>query len=470
MTNTEFDVVVIGAGPGGYPAAIRAAQVGLRTAVVERADLGGICLNWGCIPTKSLLHAADLARTAEHSAAFGVSYPAAEIDLGAAVTASRGVSRQLAGGVGSLLAANGVEVLRGSARLQDKGVVEVVGDDGNVVTVEADHIIVATGASPKMIPGIDPALPGVWTYRDALVPESLPQSMVVIGSGAIGSEFASIYSALGTEVTLLEAADRVLPAESAAVSQVMSQGFASQGIRVDAGVRISEVASVDDGLQTTWQDASGDEHRTTTDVVLVAAGVRANTKGLGLERFDILRDDGSVVTDDRGRTGVWGLYAVGDVAGGPCLAHKATSEAVRCVDALAGVRREDQPADWRAWIPRCTYTEPEVASIGLTPDAAKRAGRSVVTGRVAMAENGRALGAGETAGFAEVTIDADSGEFVGASLVGAGVTELIGMISVAHTAHMTAEEFALSVIPHPTRSEAVHEAVLKALGRPINSL
>lgn len=468
----EFDVIVIGAGPGGYPAAIRAAQVGLRTAVVERADLGGICLNWGCIPTKSLLHAADLARTSRHSGDFGIGYPQPEIEVAGAVAASRSVAGQLASGVGSLLAGNGVEIIRGDARLVDKGQLEVTDPHGTVRAFTADHIVVATGASPRSLPGIDLGHPRVWSYREALVPDHLPQSLVVIGSGAIGSEFASIYSALGTTVTLLEAADRLLPGEAPSVSKVLEAELGKQGIATATSVSITSVTDDDGGpgMLTRWEDSTGAAQETASEAVLLAVGVKANTAGLGLEKYDILRPDGSVITDDAGRTGVWGLYAIGDVAGGPCLAHKATSEGVRCIDALAGVRRVPEPSDWRNWVPKCTYTSPEVASIGITAAAARTQGLSVKTGRVPMSENGRALGAGETVGFAEVTIDADTGAFVGASLVGAGVTELIGMLSVAHAAGMTAEEFARSVIPHPTRSEVVHEAVLKALGRPINSL
>ncbi|ROZ62299.1 dihydrolipoyl dehydrogenase [Kocuria soli] len=469
----QFDVVVVGAGPGGYPAAIRAAQTGLQTAVVERGDLGGICLNWGCIPTKSLLHAAELARTSRHSANFGVQYPAPEIDLAGAVAASRSVAGQLAGGVGALLAGNGVEVFRGSARLADKGEVNVTDDDGRVTRLSADHVVLATGAAPRSLPGIDLSDPGVWSYREALAPETLPESLLVIGSGAIGSEFASVYSALGSQVTLLEAADRLLPAEAPSVSQVLASELGKQGITTATGVKITSVTRTGEGpgsMVTTWEDSNGAAQETTSDAVLLAVGVKANTADLGLEPYDILRPDGSVITDDVGRTGVWGLYAIGDVAGGPCLAHKATTEAVRCIDALAGVRRVPEPEDWRDWVPKCTYTSPEVASIGITAAAARAKGLNVKSGRVPMSENGRALGAGETVGFAEVTIDTDTGHILGATLVGAGVTELIGMLSVAHAAGMTAEEFARSVIPHPTRSEAVHEAVLKALGRPINSL
>ncbi|GAA1703216.1 dihydrolipoyl dehydrogenase [Propioniferax innocua] len=467
----ECDVVVIGAGPGGYPAAIRAAQLGLKTVIVERDAPGGICLNWGCIPTKSLLHTAELIRGGMQSAPHGVRYGEPEVSIADVVAHSRAVSAQLASGVTGLLAGHGAELVNGVARVVDKGEVEVETSPGRTMRLLADHIIVATGAKPRQLDGIDMGDSRVWTYREALIPDRIPDSLVVVGSGAIGSEFASIYQALGSRVTLLEAASAVLPAEEAAVSEVVDAALSSRGIVTAADATIVGVDQSDsESIMVEWETSAGDRQRSGCDAMLLAVGVQANTSGLGLERFDILRGDGSIITDDAGKTGVWGLYAVGDVAGGPCLAHKATAEAIRCVDALAGVRRVPEPGDWKEWIPRCTYTDPEVASIGISAAEARRRGYDVATGKVSMADNGRCLGAGETTGFAEVTIDRDSGRFVGANLVGAGVTELIGMISVAHTAQMTAAEFARSIIPHPTRSEVVHEAVLKALGRPVNSL
>ncbi|GGH62088.1 dihydrolipoyl dehydrogenase [Rothia aerolata] len=466
----NYDVVVIGAGPGGYPAGIRAAQLGLRTAVVEKADLGGICLNWGCIPTKALLHGAELVRSARSARQFGIDLGTPSVDVKKLVAHSRSVSQTLAGGVGSLLKANGAEVIRGSAEVTGKGEVTVALAEGGELLLKAPHVIVATGASPRVLPGLEPDGKNVWTYREALVPETIPESLVVIGSGAIGAEFASLYADLGSQVTLLEALPRFMPNEPEAVSSTVEESFTKRGIRVEAGARVSSAQSDSaSGARIEWTSADGTSHSETVSKVLVAAGVVPNTAGLGLEKFEVLGRGGFIQTDSLGKTAAWGLYAVGDVAGAPCLAHKATHEAVRCVDAIAGVRRIQEDDDWRDWVPRCTYTTPEVASIGISAEQAKERGISASVSTVALAENGRALGAGETVGFAQLTVSS-SGEILGAHLVGAGVTELIGMVAVGHTASLSAEDFARTMLPHPTRSEIIVEALQKNLGRPINSL
>lgn len=466
----NYDVVVIGAGPGGYPAGIRAAQLGLRTAVVEKADLGGICLNWGCIPTKALLHGAELVRSARSARQFGIDLGTPSVDVKKLVAHSRSVSQTLAGGVGSLLKANGAEVIRGSAEVTGKGEVTVALAEGGELLLKAPHVIVATGASPRVLPGLEPDGKNVWTYREALVPETIPESLVVIGSGAIGAEFASLYADLGSQVTLLEALPRFMPNEPEAVSSTVEESFTKRGIRVEAGARVSSAQSDSaSGARIEWTSADGTSHSETVSKVLVAAGVVPNTAGLGLEKFEVLGRGGFIQTDSLGKTAAWGLYAVGDVAGAPCLAHKATHEAVRCVDAIAGVRRIQEDDDWRDWVPRCTYTTPEVASIGISAEQAKERGISASVSTVALAENGRALGAGETTGFAQLTISS-SGEILGAHLVGAGVTELIGTVAVGHTGSLSAEDFARTMLPHPTRSEIIVEALQKNLGRPINSL
>lgn len=464
-----FDVIVIGAGPGGYVAGIRAGQLGLRTAVIERAELGGICLNWGCIPTKALLHGAETARLIREGAAIGIPATPGPIDLAKLVGHSRRTSEQLAGGVGALLAGNGVTVIRGDATIADKGRVQVdLG--GKLRDYRADHIIVATGAGPRSLPGIEPDGHTLWTYREALVPDRMPESLVVIGSGAIGSEFASLYADLGTRVTLLEALHQIMPGESGEVSGVVTKSFNRRGITTMAKVRVSGVDVTDAGAAVHLSDAGGVEQTLTAEKVLLAVGVSPNSTGLGLERFGILDSAGFVQADGLGRTGVWGLYAIGDVAGGPCLAHKASHEAIHCVDAIAGVNREGEPADWRDWVPRCTYTTPEVASIGIDIATAKKRGHRVATSRISFAENGRALGAADTEGFARVVADADSDEILGVSMVGGGVTELIAGVVVAHTGKVGATTFARSMLPHPTRSEVLSEAFAAALGRPINSL
>lgn len=468
------DVVVIGAGPGGYAAAGRAGQLGLRTVLVERAELGGVCLNWGCIPTKALLHGAEVARTVRAGAAVGIVTGEPAIDVEALVRHSRGTASQLSGGIGALMSARGVEVVRGAARITGKGEVEVSGDQGTR-RLRAEHVIVATGSRPRSLPVIEPDGELIWTSREALVPRSVPGSLVVIGSGAIGSEFASLYADLGSAVTLLEALPQVLPGESAEVSQVVARSFRRRGMTLAAGVRVDGVERTtgpDGGAQVAvrYTDAAGVPREARAERLLLAVGVEPNTAGIGLEELGVLDERGYVRVDEHGRTDAWGLYAIGDVTGGPCLAHKATHEALRCVDALAGVDRAPVPEDWRAWIPRCTYTYPEVASIGLSESQAEAAGRSVLARSIRFAENGRALGAASTEGFARVLVDAETRGILGATLVGDGVTELIGMVSVAHAAGMDADRFIRTVLPHPTRGEAVRESVLAALGRPIDSL
>lgn len=465
----RFDVVVIGSGPGGYTAAGRAGQLGLRTAVVERADLGGTCLNWGCIPTKALLHGAEVARAVRSGAAVGVLAGEPSIDVGALVRHSRTTAQRLSTGVATLMRARGVEVIRGEARITGKGEVEVA-DGGRVRRLGAEHVILATGARPRALPGIEPDGERIWTYRDALAPDEVPDSLVVIGSGAIGAEFASLYCDLGSRVTLLEALPRILPGESRAVSEAVVASFAGRGLATVAGVRVEGAERTADGVVVRYTDADGAGRIVHASRLLLAVGVAPNTGGIGLEALDVLDERGFVRVDDHGRTGAWGLYAIGDVAGGPCLAHKAGAEALRCVDALAGVDRGSAPEDWRAWIPRCTYTFPEVASIGLSEERARAAGHGVRAASIRFAHNGRALGAAAAEGFARVLVDEATGALLGAELVGEGVTELIGMIAVAHAAGADARGFARAVLPHPTRGEALRESVLSALGRPVDSL
>lgn len=462
--NDSFDVIVIGAGPGGYVAAGRAAQLGLRTAVIERAELGGICLNWGCIPTKALLHGAEVARTLRSSAKVGITAGDIDIDYSALVAHSRQTSQTLSSGISGLMNARGVTVLAGTATVAGKGRVDVE-TDNETRHLRATHVVVATGASPRSLPGVEPDGDRIWTYRDALATTEIPSSLVVVGSGAIGSEFASLFADMGSDVTLLEAADSFLPAEEKASSSHVQKAFEAKGIDVHAGVTVNGASAHDDGVHI---DVDGDS--ITAERVLLAVGVQPNSAGLGLEEFDVCDERGFIKTDAFGKTDVWGLYAIGDVAGGPMLAHKASHEALVCINALAGFDRTPPDKDWKAWIPRCTYTYPEVASIGLSAQQATAQGYSPVARPIRFAENGRALGTTETDGFAHVLIDESSGEILGGSIVGHDATELISLLSVAHAAGANAEQFTQAIIPHPSLAETVHESVLSALGRPVNSM
>ncbi len=464
-----FDVLVIGAGPGGYVAAIRAAQLGLRTAIVERSELGGVCLNWGCIPTKALLHGADTAHALADASRYGFEVPeGTTFDIARLVRFSRSVVSRLTGGVAALLGANGVTVITGSALLTGKGEVSVTDPDGSVREVGADHVIVATGARPRVLPGLEPDDERIWTSTDALMPEKLPDSLVIIGSGAIGIEFASLFNALGTSVTVLEALGSILPAEDAAVSAAVVRQLKARGIRCEAGVKVSSAQADDTGVTTSFSTSDGRSETIRSEYLLVAAGVVPNSEGLGLAELGVDLERGFIVTDQWCRTSVAGLYAIGDVAGGPCLAHKASHEALICVDHLAGVT-DVRPLD-RAFVPRCTYSRPQIASLGLTEQQARGLGRPLEIGVFDLAANGKALAQGEESGFVKTIFDAESGELLGAHMVGPEVTELIQGFSVAHGLEATAESMAEIIFPHPSVSEAMHESVLAALGRSIHAM
>lgn len=467
MFNESYDVLVIGAGPGGYVAAIRAAQHGLRVGIVERGELGGVCANVGCIPTKAMLHGADVAHAIRESAGLGFAVAGVVFDIEQLVGYSRSVVKRLTGGIAALLNANGVEVLHGTATLTGKGEVSIAQPDGAFV-VRATHTILATGARPRQLPGMEPDGDRIWNSTDALLPKELPNSLLVIGSGAIGIEFASLYSDLGTSVTVLEALGSILPAEDADVSAAVVRQLKGRGLRLEAGVKVLSVEAGPDAVTTTFVTASGQEEKVVTERVLVAAGVVPNTEGLGLAELGVEFDRGFVKTDSWCRTGVAGLYAIGDVAGGPCLAHKASHEAFICVDHLAGVTGVHQLD--RPFIPRCTYGRPQIASIGYTEAQARATGRPLEVGVFDLAGNGKALAQGEGTGFAKTIFDAETGELLGAHMVGPEVTELIQGFSIAHGLEATAESLAEIVFPHPSVSEAMHESVLAALGRAIHSL
>jgi dihydrolipoamide dehydrogenase len=461
-----FDVVVIGGGPGGYVAAIRAAQHGLRVAVVERAELGGVCANWGCIPTKAMLHGADVAHAIEESAALGFAVGGVAFDMGSLVGFSRRVVAQLTDGIAGLLDANGVEVVRGSATVSGKGALRVRLADGAVRDLRGSHIIVATGARPRSIPGVVPDGDRIWTSTDALRPAELPESLVVIGSGAIGVEFASLYRDLGSAVTLLEAAPSILPVEDADVSAFVERQFAGRGISVHTGVAVDAVEARPGEVVVRFRTAAGQEVTMVADRVLVATGVTANSAGLGLEELGVRFDRGFVVTDEWCRTAVAGIYAVGDVAGAPCLAHKASHEAVLCVDRIVG-EPAVHPLD-RDYVPGCTYSRPQVASLGLTERQARETGRALQVGVFDLQGNGKALALNEPSGFVKTIFDGETGELLGAHLVGPEVTEKIQGFGIARGLEATAESLADIVFAHPTVSEAMHESVLAALGRALH--
>ncbi|MDV3208143.1 MAG: dihydrolipoyl dehydrogenase [Rhodococcus ruber] len=462
----KYDVLVVGSGPGGYVAAIRAAQHGLRTAVVERDRLGGICLNWGCIPTKALLHGADVAHTLANLRPLGFSASGVEFDMGRLVEFSRSVSGRLSDGIGYLMKKNGIDVVRGSARLLGKGVVAVTAADESVSEYRADHIILATGARPRSVPGVVPDGERVWTYFDALVPSELPKSLLVIGSGAIGVEFASLYNDLGTDVTLVEVAPQIMPVEDAAVAGHVRRQFEKRGIRIHTGASVSELTVGTNAVTVAVRSADGTIDESTVDRVLVAAGIQGNVEDLGLEELGVEVDRGFVTTDQWCRTTAFGVYAIGDVAGAPCLAHKASHEAVLCVDRLAGADHV-RPLD-RDYVPGCTYARPQVASLGLTEERARATGRRLQIGQFDLQASGKALAIGEADGFVKTIFDADSGELLGAHMVGPDVTEQIQGFGIARSLEATADVLSEVGLAHPTLSEAMHESVLAALGRPIN--
>jgi len=461
-----FDVVVIGGGPGGYVAGIRAAQHGLRAAVVERGELGGVCANWGCIPTKAMLHGADVAHAIADASRFGFTVGPVSFDMTGLVDFSRSVVKRLTGGIAGLLAAHGVEVIPGTAYIPAKGRVDVTAGDGDVRELRADHIIVATGARPRSIPGVVPDGDRIWTSTDALRPAERPASLLVIGSGAIGVEFASLYRDLGSDVTLIEAAPAILPVEDEDVSKLVQKQFAARGIRVETGVSVSRVTPFEDRVETTFLTAAGDEVTVVSERVLVATGISPNAEGLGLEELGAEIARGFIVTDQWCRTRVAGIYAIGDVAGGPCLAHKASHEAVICVDRIVGDPHV-RPLE-RDFVPGCTYSRPQVASIGYTEKQARALGRPLQVGTFDLSGNGKALALGEATGFAKTIFDAETGELLGAHLVGPEVTEMIQGFGIARSLEATAESLAEVIFAHPTVSEAVHESVLASLGRALH--
>jgi dihydrolipoamide dehydrogenase len=479
MSETAFDILIIGSGPGGYVTAIRAAQLGFRTAVVEREHLGGICLNWGCIPTKALLRSAEVYHQLKHAADYGLKADNVTFDAAAVVKRSRGVSGRLNTGVGGLLKKNKVSVIWGEARITGPGKVQVSKPSRPPYEPQAPqprgalgegeytakHIIVATGARPRVLPGLEPDGKLVWTYFEAMVPKAVPKSLLIVGSGAIGIEFASFYRTMGAEVTVVEILDQILPAEDAEIAAFARKQFEKQGMKILTGTKVSKLEKGSDSVTATLADAKGGETKLTVDRVITAAGVVGNIEGIGLEAIGVRTDKGIVVVDGFGRTNVPGVYAIGDVAGPPMLAHKAEHEGVICIEKIKGL--DAHPLD-RSRIPGCTYCHPQIASVGLTEAKAKVAGYEVKVGRFPFLANGKAIALGEDQGLVKTIFDAKTGQLLGAHMVGAEVTELIQGYVVAMNLETTEEELMHTVFPHPTLSEMMHESVLDAYGRVIH--
>ncbi len=455
-----FDVIVIGSGPGGYVTAIRASQLGMKVAIVERTELGGICLNWGCIPTKALLKSGEMYETLGHLVDYGLSVEKRAFDFAAVIGRSRKVAAQLNAGVTYLMKKHKIEVVVGTAKLEKGSVAPTVSVGARKLT--AKHVIVATGARARTIPaiGLEPDGERIWTYREALVPKAAPKAMVVIGSGAIGMEFASFYRALGSEVTVIEMLPRILPVEDEEVSKAAHKAFEKRGIKFRVGAAVKKLSKTKAGVALEIE-AGGKAETLEADVCIVAVGIVGNVEDMGLEALGVKIDRTHIVTDSHGGTGVPGLYAIGDVAGPPWLAHKASHEGVHCIEHIAGLK----PSNLTSPIPGCTYTNPQIASVGLTEAQAKEQGLEPKVGRFPFKVNGKAIASGETEGFVKTVFDGKTGALIGAHLIGHEVTEMIQGYVLAMTLEATEEDIQATVFPHPTMSEAMHESALDAYGK-----
>ncbi len=469
MTDHTADLVVIGSGPGGYVAAIRAAQLGMKTAIIERDALGGVCLNWGCIPTKALLRTAEVYTNMKHAGDFGLKADNIGFDIEAVVKRSRQVAGKLSGGIGYLMKKNKIQVIAGTARLE-KGspapLVKVKTKDGED-TVKAKHVILATGARARTIPqaGLEPDGKFVWTAKEAMVPDVMPKSLLVIGSGAIGIEFASFYRALGAEVTVVEMMDRILPVEDNEISAFAAKQFQKQGMKILTGAQVEKLDTSGKLAKATIKTKGGQE-TVEAERVILAVGIVGNTENLGLEAVGAKIDRGHLVVNEWMETGVKGLYAIGDVVGAPWLAHKASHEGVICVEKIAG-QKDVHPLDVTN-IPGCTYCQPQIASVGLTEEKAKEAGHKIKVGKFPFNGNGKAIALGEPEGMVKTIFDAATGELLGAHMIGAEVTELIQGFGLARSAELVEQDLMHAVFPHPTLSEMMHESVLDAYGRVVH--
>jgi dihydrolipoamide dehydrogenase len=464
MADNSFDILIIGAGPGGYVAAIRAAQLGFKTALVEEKHLGGICLNWGCIPTKALLRTAEIYHYMTHAKNYGLSADNVSFDAQAVVKRSRDVAKRLSTGVGFLLKKNKVTVVDGRGRITAAGKVGVTKDGKAVGEYSAKHIIVATGARPRVLPGLEPDGKQVWTYFEAMVPQAVPKSLLVVGSGAIGIEFASFYRTMGAEVTVVEILEQILPVEDKEIADLARKQLTKSGMKIMTGAKVAALRK--NGQSVTANiEAQGSKQEITVEKVISAVGVTGNVEELGLEELGVKTDKGVISTDGYGRTNIAGIYAIGDVAGPPMLAHKGEHEGVICVEKIKGL--DVHPLD-KSKIPGCTYCHPQVASVGLTEEKAKASGRDIRVGRFPFVGNGKAIALGEDQGLVKTIFDAKTGELLGAHMVGAEVTELVQGFVIAMNLETTEEELIHSVFPHPTLSEMMHESVLDAFKRVIH--
>ena len=475
----NYDVIIIGAGPGGYVAAIRAAQLGLKTAIVEREHLAGICSNWGCIPTKALLRSAEVMHLASHGKEYGIAVDSVKPDLPAIVARSRGIAERMNGGVGILMKKNKVDVIWGEAKLTKPNEIVVSKTAKKPMqpqapapknakgegTYAAKHIIVATGARPRVLPGIEPDGKLIWTYFEAMVPPALPKSLLVMGSGAIGIEFASFYRTLGVDVTVVELMPQIMPVEDAEISKFAQKRLEKQGMKFLLEAKVTKVEKAADSVTAHVETKDGKVQKITADRMISAVGVQCNTENLGLEALGVKIERGAIAIDDYCRTSVKGIYAIGDVAGPPMLAHKAEHEGVICVEKIAGLH--PHPLN-RQLVPGCTYCNPQVASVGLTEAKAKEAGHDIRVGRFPFVANGKAVALGEDQGLVKTIFDKKTGELLGAHLVGAEVTELIQGFVVAMNLETTEQELMHTIFPHPTLSETMKESVLDAYGQALN--
>jgi dihydrolipoamide dehydrogenase len=472
MADTNFDVIIIGSGPGGYVTAIRAAQLGFKTAIVERDYLGGICSNWGCIPTKALLRSAEIFHHMQHAKDFGLKADGVGFDVAAVIKRSRGVAGRMNQGVTFLMKKNKVAVIWGEATIDAPGKVTVKAsktaapkDALGTGSYQAKHTIIATGARPRVLPGLEPDQKLVWTYFEAMNPDKMPKSLLVIGSGAIGIEFASFYRTLGADVTVVEVLPQILPVEDAEIAAFARKAFEKQGMKILTGAKVTKLDKKADSVTATIDDGKGGSQTLTVDRVISAVGVTGNIEGIGLEKLGVKTERGTIVVDALSKTNVPGIYAIGDVAGPPMLAHKAEHEGVICIEAIKGLH--PHPMD-KKLIPGCTYCSPQIASVGLTEQAAKDQKREIRVGRFPFIGNGKAVALGEDRGLAKVIFDKKTGALIGAHMVGAEVTELIQGYVVAMNLETTEEELMHTVFPHPTISETMKEAVLDAYGRVLN--
>lgn len=461
---SQYDLIVVGSGPGGYVAAIRASQLGMKVGVVEKAELGGICLNWGCIPTKALLKSAQVFEYIKHAKDYGINVAEASADFGAVVNRSRGVAQGMSKGIQFLFRKNKIDHISGFGKLKGKGKLEVTAEGGKTETYEAKHIILATGARSRELPNLPIDGKKIIGYRQAMVLENQPKKMVVVGSGAIGVEFAYFYNAMGTEVTIVEFLPNIVPVEDEEVSKQLEKSFKKSGINVMTSSEVKSVDTSGNGCKVTIKTAKGEEV-IEADVVLSAVGIQTNLENLGLEELGVKVERGRVETDDFYRTNVEGVYAIGDIVKGPALAHVASAEGIICVEAIAG--HHPEPLDYKN-IPGCTYCSPEIASVGYTEKECKELGREIKVGKFPFSASGKASAGGVKDGFVKVIFDAKYGEFLGAHMIGANVTEMIAEVVVARKLETTGHEIIKAVHPHPTMSEAVMEAAAAAYGEVIH--